>query len=212
MGNLENAPGQRSIFARGFWRLYLPAAAMMATLPQALSAATLQTTVQPSMGLTYMICTQGTDPSTSSAETFTGEIAAFSSDITQPGWVPCDGSSLPVAGNSLLFKTIGNTYGGDGVNTFDLPDLNGRVAIGAGQGAGLTNRNLGDLVGTQQVSLTTANLPVAEGGQGQSFTNMQSSETINYIIDTAGIYPAAVSPRRLWRGFQRCRRRVRRQV
>jgi microcystin-dependent protein len=192
MQNARVTNKRRSISAGRFWSLCLPAAAAIGFLPPTSFADILQTTVQPSMGLTYMICTDGSDPSNSSSlAPFTGEIAAFSSkNITDPGWVPCDGSSLPIAGNSALFNTIGTNYGGNGTTNFDVPDLIGRVAIGAGQGAGLTNRNLGDTPGSNQVSLSTAILPVADGGQGQPFNNMQASETVNYIIDEAGIFPS----------------------
>jgi microcystin-dependent protein len=190
MENARATDKPYSISAGGFWSLCLSATAAIGMLPLTSFADILQTTVQPSMGLTYMICTDGSDPSTDSTAPFTGEIAAFSSSfVTEPGWVPCDGSSLPVAGNSALFNTIGTNYGGNGVTTFDLPNLEGHVAIGAGQGAGLTNRNLGDTPGSNQVSLSTPILPVADGGQDQPFNNMQASETINYIIATTGVFP-----------------------
>ncbi len=191
MGNARAADKPRTISASGFWSLCLSATAAIGLLPLTSFADILQTTVQPSMGLTYMICTDGSDPSNSSSlAPFVGEIDAFSSNITEPGWVPCDGSSLPIAGNSLLFQTIGANYGGNGTTSFDLPDLVERVAIGIGQGAGLTNRNLGDTPGSNQVSLTTPILPVSAGGQDQPFNNNQASETVNYIINLNGIFPS----------------------
>jgi len=71
-----------------------------------------------------------------STDPFLGEICTVSFDFAPPGWALCDGSLLAIAQNPALFSLIGNQYGGDGMQTFALPDLRGRAAVGTGQGAG----------------------------------------------------------------------------
>jgi microcystin-dependent protein len=71
----------------------------------------------------------------------------------------CDGSLLPIRQNAALYSLLGLRYGGDGVNTFALPDLRGRTTLGFGAGPGLTQRNLGDKGGTETVTLSLATLP-----------------------------------------------------
>lgn len=106
------------------------------------------------------------------------EIRMWAGSRPPKGWLFCDGSLLSVSGHSGLFAKIGNTYGGDGVTTFALPDLRGRVPICAGQGAGLAPRDLGGNGGTESRVLDTGNIPphahaigddavLAVGGEGK---------------------------------------------
>ena len=79
-------------------------------------------------------------------------------------WAPknyalCANQLLPIAQNQALFSILGTTYGGDGRTTFALPDLRGRTYVGWGQGPGLSNYDLGELTGTQSVTLLQSNLP-----------------------------------------------------
>ncbi len=75
------------------------------------------------------------------------------------GWALCNGQLLAIAQNDVLFALIGTTYGGDGQNTFALPDLQGRIPIHMGSGPGLTPRIIGELSGSESVTLTTSQLP-----------------------------------------------------
>jgi microcystin-dependent protein len=88
-----------------------------------------------------------------------GEIRVFAGNFAPVGWAYCDGSLLPISRNEALFDLIGTTYGGDGITTFALPDLNQKVAIGIGQGTGLKNYTLGQTGGQASFSLTTDNIP-----------------------------------------------------
>jgi len=74
-------------------------------------------------------------------------------------WVMCDGSLLQVSQFQALFALLGTTYGGDGVNTFGLPDLRSRLPMGDGSGPGLTPRVLGNKGGSETATLTAAMLP-----------------------------------------------------
>ncbi|RYZ19963.1 MAG: phage tail protein [Chitinophagaceae bacterium] len=95
-------------------------------------------------------------------EPFVAEIKIFAGNFAPQGWFFCDGSLLPIAQYSALFSLLGTTYGGNGQNTFALPDLRGRVPMhaGAGQpGPGLPAHSLGEMGGSQTNTLTAANLP-----------------------------------------------------
>lgn len=90
---------------------------------------------------------------------FIGEIRMFAGNFPPQNWAFCDGQLLSIAQNTALFSIVGTMYGGNGQTTFALPDLRGRVAIHAGQGPGLTNRQQGSIGGTETTTLTLANLP-----------------------------------------------------
>ncbi|HWA83495.1 MAG TPA: tail fiber protein [Fimbriimonadaceae bacterium] len=90
---------------------------------------------------------------------FLGEIRPVGFTFAPQGWALCAGQILPIAQNTALFSLLGTTFGGDGVTTFALPDLRSRVAVGAGQGPGLTNYDLGQDGGVEQVSLASNQLP-----------------------------------------------------
>jgi microcystin-dependent protein len=90
---------------------------------------------------------------------YVGEIRLFAGNFAPQGWAFCDGSLLPISQFDVLFSLIGTTYGGDGQSTFALPDMRGRVPVHQGQGPGLPNHVMGQLGGSESVSLTPAQLP-----------------------------------------------------
>jgi microcystin-dependent protein len=91
---------------------------------------------------------------------FVGEIRMFASSFAPAGWAMCNGAPMAISENDVLFNLIGTTYGGDGQSTFNLPDLQGRVPIHAGQGPGISqNYQLGEQAGTESVTLTTQQMP-----------------------------------------------------
>ncbi|HVT12559.1 MAG TPA: tail fiber protein [Fimbriimonadaceae bacterium] len=90
---------------------------------------------------------------------FLGEIRPVGFNFAPHGWALCEGQLMPIAQNTALFSLLGTTYGGDGRTTFGLPDLRSRVAVGAGQGPGLSNYAIGQVGGVEQVSLTSNELP-----------------------------------------------------
>jgi microcystin-dependent protein len=92
-------------------------------------------------------------------ESFLGSIFAFGGNFAPQGTFPCDGRLLSIAQYSALFSILGTTYGGDGVQTFALPDLRGRAAAGWGDGPGLTPVQLGQAYGSENVTLLRSNLP-----------------------------------------------------
>lgn len=93
-------------------------------------------------------------------EPYVGEIIMFAGNFAPRNWAFCNGQLLHIVDNTTLFSILGTFYGGDGVTTFALPDLRGRVAIHNGQGPGLSNRNLGEKAGTESQTLTVNQMPV----------------------------------------------------
>ncbi|TDW51783.1 microcystin-dependent protein [Flavobacterium sp. 270] len=88
-----------------------------------------------------------------------GEIRIFAGNFPPRSWMFCNGSSLSIANYEALYVLIGTTYGGDGVQTFNLPDTRSRVPIGTGQGPGLSNIVLGQMGGTEQVTMSVGQMP-----------------------------------------------------
>lgn len=88
-----------------------------------------------------------------------GEVRAFGGNFAPVGWHLCDGTLLPITGYETLFTLLGTTYGGDGQTTFGVPDLRGRLLMSQGTGQGLSPRVLGQVAGTEFVTLTTGNIP-----------------------------------------------------
>jgi microcystin-dependent protein len=94
------------------------------------------------------------------SEPFIGEIFMAGFNFPPVGWASCNGSLVPISQYDALFALIGTTYGGDGVNTFALPNLQSRVPIHNGQGPGLpTNFVLGQTGGLENVTLSLGNVP-----------------------------------------------------
>lgn len=93
-------------------------------------------------------------------DAYTGEIRPFAGAWEPERWAYCDGRVLNINDYQALFSLIGNAYGGDGIRTFALPNLGGRVPIGAGARPGATAYALGATGGAEAVTLTTAQLPV----------------------------------------------------
>ena len=89
---------------------------------------------------------------------YIGEIRMFGGNFAPLGWAFCNGQTLPISEYDTLYNLIGTTYGGDGVSTFNLPDLQSRIPVGTGSN-GLGTFNLGDTGGVEEITLTTQNIP-----------------------------------------------------
>lgn len=117
--------------------------------------------MSPFVGINFSLCSIGAFPSPGgSVRTgFIGEIIMFTGTFTPSGWADCDGQLMSLSKNSALFALIGTTYGGNGKQTFALPDLRGLSPLGFGQGNGLTDRELGATGGAPTVTLTSDQMP-----------------------------------------------------
>src|SRR5690349_23013098 len=93
------------------------------------------------------------------AEPYLGQIISVGFSFAPEGWFLCDGTLLQISQYEALYQLLGTTYGGNGITTFALPNLNGRVPLGAGQGRGLSNYVQGAVMGSEQITLTGANTP-----------------------------------------------------
>src|SRR5262245_31924211 len=87
------------------------------------------------------------------SDPFIGQIALFGFPFAPRGWATCSGQLMPISQNTALFSILATSYGGNGVSTFALPNLQGSTAIGAGQGPALSGYNLGQTGGTPKVQL-----------------------------------------------------------
>jgi len=93
------------------------------------------------------------------ASPYLGQIESFPYGFAPKGWAFCAGQLLSIQQNAALFSLLGTTYGGNGVQTFALPDLRGRIAMGQGNGAGLSQRVLGQSFGEVNHALLSNEMP-----------------------------------------------------
>lgn len=93
------------------------------------------------------------------AQPYVGEIRMFAGNFPPSGWMFCDGQTLPISENEVLFQLIGTTYGGDGEETFALPNLQSRVPLHFGNGPGGINYPLAQMAGTEAETLTIQQIP-----------------------------------------------------
>jgi microcystin-dependent protein len=142
------------------------------------------------------------------SDPFVGEIRMFAGNFAPAGWALCQGQLMPISENDTLFNLIGTTYGGDGQETFGLPDLQSRIPIHAGQGPGISqNYQLGEKSGAESVTLTAQQIPVhnhpflasTSGATQTSPANQviaQSGQRAVYTEDTTNtnLAPSAIGP------------------
>lgn len=113
---------------------------------------------------------------------FVGEIIIGGFNFAPVGFALCNGQLLPIAQNTALFSLLGTTYGGNGQTTFGLPDLQGRMPIGFGQGPGLSNYSLGQQSGTETVTLLSTQMPQhSHNVQSNNGDGSQSSPIGNFF-------------------------------
>ena len=90
---------------------------------------------------------------------FVAEIRIFGFNFAPTGWAFCNGQILPLSQNTALFSLLGTTYGGNGKSNFALPNIQGSVVLGMGQGPGLTLRSEGEVGGVENVTLLSTEMP-----------------------------------------------------
>ena len=92
-------------------------------------------------------------------DVFVGEIQMFGFNFPPKNFLLCNGQLLPIAQYQALFALIGTTYGGNGVSNFQLPNLQGRLPMGQGNGPGLTPRVMGEFAGEENHTLLPTENP-----------------------------------------------------
>jgi microcystin-dependent protein len=131
----------------------------------------------------------------------------FAGNFAPNGWMFCEGQTLPISENDVLFQLIGTTYGGDGQETFNLPNLASRVPIHMGTGPSGTNYQIGEMAGTEQETLTTQQIPVhnhaflastavANSNTPDNQVLGQSTQRAVYFeaVTTSNLAPTSVTP------------------
>jgi microcystin-dependent protein len=111
---------------------------------------------------------------------FLAEIRIFAFAFAPTGWAQCNGQLLPISQNTALFSLLGTYYGGDGKSTFALPNLQNSVAIGQGQGPGLSDYVLGQPGGSDTITLITTEMPLHNHQlMAQNFVGSDNVPTVN---------------------------------
>jgi microcystin-dependent protein len=125
------------------------------------------------------------------SQPFVGEIRMFGGSFAPAGWAFCAGQLVPINENETLFNLIGTTYGGDGQETFGLPDLQGRLPIHFGQGPTISqNYQIGEKAGSETVTLSLNQLPTHNHGW------LASNDPSNSLIATSNVVstPLNITP------------------
>jgi len=125
------------------------------------------------------------------AEPYIAQITLFAGNFAPRGWAFCQGQILPIAQNTALFSLLGTQYGGNGTTTFALPDLRGRVPVGAGQGPGLSNVEVGEVGGLESVTLTQAQMPAHSHLAGVTQAAQTASRPAGKVPSAGGAYADA---------------------
>lgn len=127
------------------------------------------------------------------SQPFVGEIRMFGGTFAPAGWAFCAGQLMPISQNETLFNLIGTTYGGDGQETFAVPDLQGRAPMHFGQGPGISQTyQEGEKGGVESVTITTNSMPI------HNHAFIASGDPANSIAGTDGVLAAAVSQEYLY--------------
>ena len=116
------------------------------------------------------------------SENFTGEIIMFGGTFSIQNWALCNGQILGIADQQALFSLLGTTYGGNGIQTFALPEMRGRIPMGSGQGPGLSNRPIGMQIGSETVPLREVDMPVHTHCLQASSGQANSTSPVNSIL------------------------------
>src|SRR5688500_19354876 len=105
------------------------------------------------------------------SDQFVAEIRIFPFNFPPSGWAFCDGQLMPISQNTALFSLLGTTYGGDGKSTFALPDMQGNAPMQPGQGQGLSLRDLGEMSGSESVTLLVSEIPLHTHTRSEEHTS-----------------------------------------
>ena len=125
---------------------------------------------------------------------YVGEIRMFAGNFAPAGWHFCNGSILPISENDVLFTLIGTTYGGDGEETFALPNMCGRVPVHHGTGSSGNTYQMGEMAGVEQVTLTIQQIPSHTHPMLGSANSATGPAPQGQVYAAADIYSAVGSP------------------
>jgi microcystin-dependent protein len=117
-----------------------------------------------------------------------GEIRMFGGSFAPAGWAFCDGQLMPISENDVLFNLIGTTYGGDGQETFGLPNLQSRIPIHVGTGQDGIAYQLGEAGGAEQVTLSTQQIPAHSHAFVGSSNNASTANASGNVLAQTPTY------------------------
>jgi microcystin-dependent protein len=121
------------------------------------------------------------------AQPYVGEIRMFAGNFAPAGWAFCSGQALPISENEVLFQLIGTTYGGDGEETFNLPNLQSRVPIHMGTGPDGITYQIGEMGGVEDVTLTVQQIPLHNHAVATCSSAANSEDPANHVLAEADI-------------------------
>lgn len=128
------------------------------------------------------------------ADPFVSEIRIFSFNFAPKGWAFCNGQILPLSQNTALFSLLGTTYGGNGASNFALPNLLDRAPMHPGQGPGLSLHDLGEMGGSETVTLLESEIPSHNHGLSVASLNSQSTTPSNNSLGRGNPVKVYTSP------------------
>jgi microcystin-dependent protein len=117
---------------------------------------------------------------------YVGQIMMFGGNFAPLNWALCNGQSMSISQQNTLFTLIGTTYGGDGSQSFNLPDMQGRIPVHMGQATGLSNYVIGQKGGVEQVTLTTQTTPAHTHTLSASTAPATATTVSNNVPGTVG--------------------------
>jgi len=116
------------------------------------------------------------------AQPYVGEIRMFAGNFAPVGWMLCDGQQLSISENETLFQLIGTMYGGDGEETFNLPNLQSRIPLHMGNGPDGINYPISQMAGTEQETLTVQQIPIHTHALTASLTVSQEADPSGNVL------------------------------
>jgi microcystin-dependent protein len=105
------------------------------------------------------------------SEPFLGQLATFAFNFAPINWMVCEGQTLPIQQYAALFSLVGTQYGGNGTTNFQVPNLQGAVAVGQGNLIGGSTYSMGETGGSNNITLTTGNMPLHNHALNGSIAN-----------------------------------------
>jgi microcystin-dependent protein len=132
------------------------------------------------------------------AQPYIGEVRMFGGNFAPVNWAFCNGQAMSIAEYSTLYTLIGTTYGGNGTTTFNLPNLQGRLCVGMGQGPGLSNYVIGQSGGSETVTLTSSQMPLHNHALSATTTTASLGTPANNL--TGNATPLTPSGQRMYSG------------
>jgi microcystin-dependent protein len=118
------------------------------------------------------------------SDPYVGEVRMVGFNFAPVGWALCNGQTVAISQNEVLFALIGTTYGGNGQTTYNLPDLRGRLALGQGQGQGLSDRIQGEVSGSENSNILINNMPANNHAITGNVSVATTVSTINRLGDS----------------------------